>query len=107
VFAAIQYLPTETVKAVLRILSTRFPNSTVRYLATCQAVRKPACSSTTATTRATCSNTSLKWASGGRQREIGCLASSYGWEVSFSRMSDDIFNAKYRFDAILTRRVNS
>ena len=39
--------------------------------------------------------------------EIGCLASSFGWKVSFSQMPDDIFNAKYRFDAILTRRVNS
>jgi hypothetical protein len=39
--------------------------------------------------------------------EIGRLASGLGWEVSYSRMSADIFNAKYRFDAILTRPVNS
>lgn len=35
--------------------------------------------------------------------DVGVLGARFGWEVVTTRMPEDFFNAKYRFDAILTR----
>jgi SAM-dependent methyltransferase len=106
-FAAIQYLPTETVKAVLRILSTRFPNLHRAVLGNLPSREKAGLFFHDGYDESDLQQHESQVGKWWSAEEIGCLASSYGWEVSFSRMSDDIFNAKYRFDAILTRRVNS
>ncbi len=39
------------------------------------------------------------------KHEVESLASETGWKVSFSEMPSEVFNAGYRFDAILTRAV--
>jgi cyclopropane fatty-acyl-phospholipid synthase-like methyltransferase len=35
--------------------------------------------------------------------EVRALGARFGWEVATTRMSEDFFNAEYRFDAILIR----
>ena len=81
-FAVLQYLAPERVTEVLRILWDRFTNVHRVVLGNLP------------------------------NREKANLFFSDGYDESDlqrhqSQMPDDIFNAKYRFDAILTRRVNS
>jgi SAM-dependent methyltransferase len=105
-FATLQYLPMETVRAMLRILWNRFPNLHLVVLG-----NLPNREQADLFFHDGYSERDLqqhqsqvgKWWS---TEEIGCLASSFGWEVSFSRMAADVFNAKYRFNAILSRRVS-
>ncbi len=106
-FATLQYLPTETVKVVLQVLSDRFPNLCRVVLGNLPNREKADLFFNDGYDESDLQQHESQVGKWWSTEEIGCLASSFGWEVGFSRMPDDIFNAKYRFDAILTKRVSS
>ncbi|MGD0983643.1 MAG: class I SAM-dependent methyltransferase [Acidimicrobiales bacterium] len=106
-FATLQYLPLATVRAVLQILSERFPNLCRVLLGNLPNREKADLFFNDGYNESDLQRHESQVGKWWSTQEIGCLASSFGWEVSYSRMSANIFNAKYRFDAILTRCVSS
>jgi SAM-dependent methyltransferase len=106
-FAVLQYMPLGKVAAVLQILRGRFPNLHRVVLGNLPNREKAHLFFTDGYDESDLERHKSQVGKWWSTEEIGGLASSLGWEVSFSRMPEDVFNAKYRFDAILTRRVNS
>ena len=106
-FAVLQYLPPQKVTAVLQILWERFTNVHRLVLGNLPNREKAALFFNDGYSESDLQQHESQIGKWWSREEIGGLASDYGWEVSFSQMSEGIFNAKYRFDAILTRRRNS
>ncbi len=106
-FAVLQYLPPEKVKAVLQILWDRFPNLHRVVLGNLPNREKAELFFKDGYNESDLQQHESQIGKWWSTEEIVRLASSFGWEVGFSQMSEDVFNAKYRFDAVLTRRVNS
>jgi SAM-dependent methyltransferase len=102
-FAVLQYLPPDTVDAVIRAVSGRFPSARRLVLGNLpdreRAGRFFRDGDGEGHLDEHQSQIGRWWSS----EEIGALAKGFGWEVATSRMPGDFFNAGYRFDAILTR----
>jgi SAM-dependent methyltransferase len=106
-FAVAQYLPPEKLTAVLQILWNRFQNLQRVVIGNLPDGEKADLFFNDGYVDSDLQKHESQIGRWWTTEEFGCFASSVGWSVGFSRMSDGIFNAKYRFDAILTRSGNS
>ena len=106
-FALLQYMPLQRVAALLQILWDRFPNLHRVVVGNLPNREKAHLFFTDGYGESDLEQHESQIGKWWSTDEIGRFASSFGWEVAFSRMSEGVFNAKYRFDAILTRHVNS
>ncbi|MGA3183917.1 MAG: class I SAM-dependent methyltransferase [Candidatus Dormibacteria bacterium] len=102
-FAALQYLPPATVDMVLRAVSDRFPNARRMVLGNLpdrdRAGRFYRDGYAEGDLDEHRSQVGKWWSID----QMGALARNFGWDIATSRMSEDFFNANYRFDAIFTR----
>jgi cyclopropane fatty-acyl-phospholipid synthase-like methyltransferase len=103
-YAGIQYLTPESVELMLAELSRRFRN-VQRFLLgnvpdkdRAQLFFSDAADSQPDLADPT-SQIGVWWT----QAEIEDMARRCGWQVTFSRLPEDVFNARYRYDAILSR----
>lgn len=102
-FAAVQYFPPETVAEMLEVVWSRFQNLDRFVLG-----NLPDRSRAELFFQDGYDDEMLdehrsqigRWWS---RQQIATLAGGIGWSVSYGQMSSDVFNARYRFDAVLTR----
>jgi SAM-dependent methyltransferase len=101
-FGAFQYLPPATVDGLMRAVSERFPNAHRFVLGELpereRAGRFFHDGYTDRDLEEHQSQIGRWWST----EEVSDLAARFGWDVATTRMPQDFFNAKYRFDAILT-----
>jgi SAM-dependent methyltransferase len=102
-FAAVQYFPLETVEAVLQELWRRFPNLSRLVLGNLPDRHKATLLFEDGYDPVVLdqhrSQIGRWWSRG----EIRSLGAGLGWQVDFAQLPESVFNAKYRFDAVLTR----
>jgi cyclopropane fatty-acyl-phospholipid synthase-like methyltransferase len=103
-YASIQYLPVASVELILAELNRRFRNVTRILLGNVPdkdraelffGGERPRVAELSDPT----SQIGVWW----NQSELRDVAERCGWSISFSRLPENVFNARYRYDAILTR----
>lgn len=102
-FAVLQYLPADEADRLMGTVSRRFPSAHRFVLGNLpDRDRAGRFFQTGFTDRDLDEHQSQigRWWS---MREVKALGRRFGWEVATTSMPEDFFNAKYRFDAILTR----
>jgi SAM-dependent methyltransferase len=102
-FAVLQYFPPAAVDRLMETVSERFPSARRFVLGNFpdrdRAARFFHAGYTDRDLDEHQSQIGRWWST----EEVRVLGARFGWEVATTRMPEDFFNAKYRFDAILTR----
>jgi cyclopropane fatty-acyl-phospholipid synthase-like methyltransferase len=102
-YAVLQYLSLEQVVTVLRTLWKSFPRITRVMIGNLPDRSKAALFFGDRLDRAELDENMSQIGRWWDQAEFERVASGIGWQVLWAHLADDVFNSRYRFDAILTR----
>jgi SAM-dependent methyltransferase len=102
-YAALQYFPCEVAESVLEVFWSRFPNLERLVLGNLPDREAAGLFFQDGYDDAMLDEHLSQIGRWWSREQMGTLAGRIGWSVGFGQMSSTVFNAKYRFDAVLVR----